>query len=187
TSDEERELERNRERLQKLKEKRKAEEAAKKKAEEEAARRAAEEEKARQEAAARAAHARRIEEEATEKRRWIAAAAAARNCRGPSPGKASTSARRVEVELPWVVRKGKGQQRTEASSGDLDDGDDGGDDDDDNKEERAPCERCQLKKIPCLEQVGKRNTVICKPCEEGRRAKQRMDGRNGEPDGSGPR
>ncbi|KAJ3858132.1 hypothetical protein EV359DRAFT_88205, partial [Lentinula novae-zelandiae] len=137
----------------KLKERRKAKEEARKKVEEAAAKQAAEEEKARQEAATRAALARKIEEEAAEKRRQIAAVAAARNRRGPSPGEASTSARRAEVEIPWVVRKGKGRQRTEASGGDPDDGGDSGDDDNDDEEERAPCERCHLKKIPCLEQV----------------------------------
>ncbi|KAJ3846994.1 hypothetical protein EV368DRAFT_88250 [Lentinula lateritia] len=64
----EKQLERNQERLQKLKEKRKAEEAAKKKAEE-AARWAAEEEKKKREAAAQAVQARKLEEEAVEKRR----------------------------------------------------------------------------------------------------------------------
>ncbi|KAJ3897518.1 hypothetical protein F5879DRAFT_995912 [Lentinula edodes] len=106
----------------------------------------------RQEAAERAANARKLEEEAAEKRRRMAAAAAARNHWGPSPGAASTSARRVEVEVPRVVKKGKGKQRMEVSSGDPDDGGDGEDDDDEDDEERTPCERCQQKKIPCLEQ-----------------------------------
>ncbi|KAJ3870851.1 hypothetical protein F5051DRAFT_447043 [Lentinula edodes] len=132
----------------------------------EEAKRKAEEEK--QKAAERAANARKLEEEAAEKRRRIAAAAAARNRRGPSPGEASTSARRVEVEIPRVVRKAKGKQRMEASGGDPDDGGDGGDDDDEDDEERAPCEWCQQKKIPCLEQVGKRSTVICKPCHDAK-------------------
>ncbi|KAJ3913161.1 hypothetical protein F5877DRAFT_84069 [Lentinula edodes] len=130
--------------------------------------RGTEEEKQKQKAAERAANARKLEEEAAEKRRRIAAAAAARNRRGPSPGEASTSARRVEVEVPRVVRKAKGKQRMEASGGDPDDGGDGGDDDDEDDDERAPCERCQQKKIPCLEQVGKRSTVICKPCHDAK-------------------
>ncbi|KAJ3874512.1 hypothetical protein F5051DRAFT_443273 [Lentinula edodes] len=159
-SDEERELELQLERTRERNRKRKEE---KKKAEEEAKRKA-EEEKQRQ----KAANARKLEEEAAEKRRRIAAAAAARNRRGPSPGEASTSARRVEVEIPRVVKKGKGKQRVEASGGDPDDGGDGGDDDDEDDKERAPCERCQQKKIPCLEQVGKRSTVICKPCHDAK-------------------
>ncbi|KAJ3914647.1 hypothetical protein F5877DRAFT_82591 [Lentinula edodes] len=147
-SDKERELELQLERTRERNRRRKEE---KKKAEEEAQRKA-EEERARQEAADRAANARRVEEEAAEKRRRMAAAAAARNRRGPSPGEATTSARRVEVEIPRVVKKGKAPQRNEASGGDLDDGDDGENDDEDD-EERAPCERCNSKKIPCLEQV----------------------------------
>ncbi|KAJ3877422.1 hypothetical protein F5051DRAFT_440632 [Lentinula edodes] len=43
-----------------------------------------------------------------------------------------------------MVKKGKGKQRMEAS---------GRDDDEEDDKERAPCERCQQKKIPCLEQV----------------------------------
>ncbi|KAJ3858578.1 hypothetical protein EV359DRAFT_87519 [Lentinula novae-zelandiae] len=96
---------------------------------EEAARQAAEEEKQREEAAARPV---------------AAAAAAVRSRQGPSPSEATTSAPRVEVEIP----------RNEASGGDPDDGGNGGDDEEDDVEdERAPCERCYNKKIPCLEQV----------------------------------
>ncbi|KAJ3858277.1 hypothetical protein EV359DRAFT_87977 [Lentinula novae-zelandiae] len=163
-SDKERELELQLERTREKNRKRKEE---KKKAEEEAKRKA-EEERQRQEAAVRAANARKLEEEAAEKRRRMAAAAAVRNRRGPSPGEASTSARRVEVEIPRVVKKGKGRQRIEASGGEPDDGGDSREDDDDDDEERAPCERCQLKKIPCLEQVGKWSTVICKPCHDAK-------------------
>ncbi|KAJ3872054.1 hypothetical protein F5051DRAFT_445562 [Lentinula edodes] len=162
-SDEERELELQLERTRERNRRRKEE---KKKAEEEAKQKA-EEEKERQEAANQAANARRVEEEAAEKRRRMAAAAAARNRRGPSPGEATTSARRVEVEIPRVVKKGKAPQRNETSGGDLDDGDDG-DNDDEEDEEQAPCERCYNKKIPCLEQVGKRSTVICKPCHDAK-------------------
>ncbi|KAJ3804628.1 hypothetical protein F5876DRAFT_82854 [Lentinula aff. lateritia] len=189
-SDEERELEeqlkRNWERLQKLKEKRKAEEAAKKKAEEEAARQAAEERKAREEAAAQAIQARRMEEEAAEKRRRIAASARGRQ--GPAPGEASTSRRQMEVEIPRVVRKGSGKQSVE--TGDPDDGDDGSDDgdDEDEEDEKATCERCHLKKLPCLPQEGKRHTVICKPCHDskvrcsysGRPVATRREGGSGE-------
>ncbi|KAJ3858947.1 hypothetical protein EV359DRAFT_86997 [Lentinula novae-zelandiae] len=148
-SDEERELELQLERTQEKNRRRKEE---KKKAEEEAKRKV-EEEKERQEAAARAANTRRLEEEAAEKRRWIAAAAAAaQSHRGPSPGEATTSARRVEVEIPRVIKKGKTPQRNEASGGDPDDGDDGENNDKDD-EEHARCKRCFNKKIPCLEQV----------------------------------
>ncbi|KAJ3861667.1 hypothetical protein EV359DRAFT_84095 [Lentinula novae-zelandiae] len=151
----EEQLKRDRERLQQFKEKRKAEE--------EAARRVAEEKKQREEAAARAASARKREEEAADKRRRAAAAAAAAcNCRGPSPSEATTSATRVEVEIPRLVKKPQGRSRIEASGGDPDDGDDGGDVDDD--EEWAPCERCFNKRIPCLEQavdggIGEPGTV----------------------------
>ncbi|KAJ3806155.1 hypothetical protein F5876DRAFT_69193 [Lentinula aff. lateritia] len=104
-------MERTRERMRRLKEKRKAEEEAKRKAEEE---------RKKQEAAARAAVTRQKEEEAAEKRQKIAVAAATT---GEDP--------------------------------------DDGDDDDDDEEDPAPCERCRTKKIPCLKQAGKRNTVIC--------------------------
>ncbi|KAJ3897839.1 hypothetical protein F5879DRAFT_995483 [Lentinula edodes] len=128
-SDEERELELQLEHTRERNRRRKEE---KKKAEEEAKRKA-EEERQRQEAA----DARKLEEEAAEKRRRMAAATAARNRRGPSPGEASTSARRVEVEIPRLVKKGKGKQRMEASGRDPDDG---GDDDEEDDEERAPCD-----------------------------------------------
>ncbi|KAJ3803805.1 hypothetical protein F5876DRAFT_84389 [Lentinula aff. lateritia] len=152
-SNEERELEtqmeRNRERLQRLKEKRKAEEEAKRKVEEGAARR-------------------REEEAAEERRRIAASAAAARGRQGPALGEASTSRRQVEVEIPRVVRKGSGKQSVEA--GDPDDGNDGSDDgdDEDDEDEKAPCERWHLKKIPCLQQEGKRQMVICKPCHDSK-------------------
>ncbi|KAJ3862664.1 hypothetical protein EV359DRAFT_83126 [Lentinula novae-zelandiae] len=161
-------LERTREKKRKLREKKRAEEEAKKKAEEEAVRHAAKEEKQWEEAAARAAGARKSKEEAAEKRRRMAAAAAAaQNCRGPSPGEATSSACRVEVEIPRVIRKGKGRLRPEAVSGDPDNGDDG-EDDNDNKDGRAPCERCQAKQIPCQMQAGKRSSLICKPCHDSK-------------------
>ncbi|KAJ3846408.1 hypothetical protein EV368DRAFT_89082 [Lentinula lateritia] len=106
-SDEERELELQLERTREKNRKRKEE---KKKAEEEAKR------KADEEAAVRATNARRMEEENTEKRRRIAAAAAAWNRRGPSPSEATTSACRVEVAIPRVVKKGKASQRNEVST-----------------------------------------------------------------------
>ncbi|KAJ3858296.1 hypothetical protein EV359DRAFT_87954 [Lentinula novae-zelandiae] len=167
-SDKERELEeqlrRDWEQLQRFKEKRKAEEKAKRKAEEEAARRVAEEKKQWEEVAAQAASAKKREEEAADQRRR---AAAAGTHQGPSPSEATTSVTQVEVEIPRLVKKGKGRLRNEASGGDPDDGDDGGEDDDDD-EERAPCEWCVNKRIPCLEQVGKRSTVICKPCHDAK-------------------
>ncbi|KAJ3860680.1 hypothetical protein EV359DRAFT_85082 [Lentinula novae-zelandiae] len=146
-------MECNRERMRRLKEKRRAKEEAKRKAEEVAARRAAEEEKARQEAAAWAALARKIEEEAAEKRRLTAAAEAAQN----------------QVEIPRMVRKGKGQWRTEASGGEPDDGNNGNDDDDDDDEDEwAPCQRCRSTKISCQMQAGKRSSIICKPCHDAK-------------------
>ncbi|KAJ3925600.1 MAG: hypothetical protein NXY57DRAFT_1068057 [Lentinula lateritia] len=127
--------------------KKKAEEAAKKKVEEEAARRTAAEEQQQQEAA--------------EKRRRLAAAAAARSRRGPPSSEATTSARQVEVKVPRLVKKGKAPTRNEVSGGDPDNGDDGKDDDD-KDEEKEPCEQCKAKKIPCLQQAGKRSSIILK-------------------------
>ncbi|KAJ3871422.1 hypothetical protein F5051DRAFT_507571 [Lentinula edodes] len=135
-SDEERELEeqlrRDRERLQRFKEKRKAKEEAKRKAEEEAARRVAEEKKQREEAA----RARRREEEAADQRRRAAAAAHTRWGPSPSGGRDSPGGQKGEELIP-----------------ERDDGDDGRDHDEED-EEWAPCKRCYNKRIPCLEQVG---------------------------------
>ncbi|KAJ3803529.1 hypothetical protein F5876DRAFT_85109 [Lentinula aff. lateritia] len=50
---------------------------------------------------------------------------------------------------------------------DPDDGGDGGDDDDE-EDERAPCERCRNKKLPCQMQAGKRSSIICKPCHDAK-------------------
>ncbi|KAJ3860913.1 hypothetical protein EV359DRAFT_84840 [Lentinula novae-zelandiae] len=133
--------------------KKKAEEAAKKKVEEEAARRAAAEEQQQQEAA--------------EKRRRLAAAAAAQSRRGPPSSEATTSAHQVEVKVPHLVKKGKAPTRNEVSGGDPDNGDDG-EDDDDKDEEKEPCEQCKAKKIPCLQQAGKRSSIICKPCHDSK-------------------
>ncbi|KAJ3804017.1 hypothetical protein F5876DRAFT_83920 [Lentinula aff. lateritia] len=127
------EMERDRERMRVLRERRKAEEEAKKRAEEEVARWAAEEEQQKQEAAARAVSTRRKEEEAAEKRRRIAAVAVTDRGRGS-------------------LNDQEGNRQTEYR--DPDDGD--GEDDDEDDEERAPCERCRMKKIPCLQQEGKR-------------------------------
>ncbi|GAW07620.1 hypothetical protein LENED_009627 [Lentinula edodes] len=43
-----------------------------------------------------------------------------------------------------------------------------GDDDDDDEEDRAPCERCKTKKLPCQMQAGKRSSIICKPCHDAK-------------------
>ncbi|KAJ3803686.1 hypothetical protein F5876DRAFT_84695 [Lentinula aff. lateritia] len=140
-----------------------------------------------EEAAAQAIQARRLEEEAAEKRRRVAAAAA-RGCQGPAPSDATTSQRRMEVEIPRLIKKGSSKQGAEA--GDPDDGDDGSDggDDEDDEDEKAPCVWCQLKKLPCLPQEGKRYTVICKPCHDskvwcsysGRPVVTKRDGGSGE-------
>ncbi|KAJ3924597.1 MAG: hypothetical protein NXY57DRAFT_969498 [Lentinula lateritia] len=50
---------------------------------------------------------------------------------------------------------------------DPDDGGDG-DDDEDDEGERAPCEQCRSKKIPCQMQAGKRSSIICKPCHDAK-------------------
>ncbi|KAJ3911666.1 hypothetical protein F5877DRAFT_85672 [Lentinula edodes] len=151
---------------------RKAAEAAKKKAAEEAAARKAEEErrkkeiaakrKAAQEAQDRASRAQQQDAELVERRRLLAAAATARSQRGTSPSEMSVSPRRPVVE----IRREKGQGRARIPArplgGDPDDGDD------DDEEEREPCERCKAKKIPCLQQAGKRSSVICKPCHDSK-------------------
>ncbi|KAJ3854247.1 hypothetical protein EV368DRAFT_80764 [Lentinula lateritia] len=134
------EMERAQEWMRKLKERRRAKEEARKRAEEEAARRAAEE-REREEAAAWAADARKKEEEAAERRKVAMAAAASHNCMGPSPSEVSTSTRRVEVEIPRVINKGRGKQRAEVTGRDPDDSNDGRDGDDNNDkedEEKAP-------------------------------------------------
>ncbi|KAJ3858151.1 hypothetical protein EV359DRAFT_88177 [Lentinula novae-zelandiae] len=159
----------------------KAAEAAKKKAAEEAAARKAEEERRRKEVAAwasaakrkaaqeaqdRASRAQQQDAEVAEQRRLLAEAATARSQRGTSPSEMSVSPRRPVVE----IRREKGKRREEVPAqpvgGDPDDGDDG--DNDDDEEEREPCERCKAKKIPCLQQAGKRSSVICKPCHDSK-------------------
>ncbi|KAJ3872361.1 hypothetical protein F5051DRAFT_445254 [Lentinula edodes] len=157
---------------------RKAAEAAKKKAAEEAAARKAEEErrkkevaakrKAAQEARDRASRAQQQDAELIERRRLLAEAATARSQRGTSPSEMLVSPRRPIVEIRR--EKGKGRARIPARpvGGDPDDGDNGNDDDDDDEEEREPCERCKANKIPCLQQAGKRSSVICKPCHDSK-------------------
>ncbi|KAJ3898459.1 hypothetical protein F5879DRAFT_994782 [Lentinula edodes] len=138
------------ERVHKMKA-RKAAAAAKKKAEQEAAKKAAEEARRQKEAAAK---------ELEECRRVMAEAATARSRRGSLPGGSL-----VVVEIR--KEKGKGKAKAQPVGGDPDDGGDGEDDDDD-EEDRAPCERCRSKKIPCQMQAGKRSSVICKPCHDAK-------------------
>ncbi|KAJ3911386.1 hypothetical protein F5877DRAFT_86032 [Lentinula edodes] len=162
---------------------RKAAEAAKKKAAEEAAaRKAAEEAEKKKRAAAQAAAARRQaaqgardravrareqEDELVERRRKLAEAATARSQGGNSTGDVSASPRRPIVEVSRLKSKGKGKAKVQPVGEDPDDGDDG-DDDDDDEEDREPCERCRSKKIPCLQQAGKRSSIICKPCHDSK-------------------
>ncbi|KAJ3911310.1 hypothetical protein F5877DRAFT_86161 [Lentinula edodes] len=134
---------------------RKAAAAARRKAEEEAAKKAAEEAQRKKEVAAR---------ELEERRRVMAEAAAARSRRGSSPGGSSISPRRPVVEVR--KDKGKGKAKAQPVGGDPDDGDDGDDDDDDD--DRTPCERCRSKRIPCLQQAGKRSSTTCKPCHDAK-------------------
>ncbi|KAJ3897906.1 hypothetical protein F5879DRAFT_995403 [Lentinula edodes] len=79
---------------------------------------------------------------------------------------ATTSTRRVEVEVPRLVKKGKALPRNEVSRGDPDDSKDGKDSDEDD-EEKEPCEQCQAKRIPCLQQAGKRSSIISTNSEGG--------------------
>ncbi|KAJ3870965.1 hypothetical protein F5051DRAFT_446857 [Lentinula edodes] len=132
---------------------RKAAEAAKKKAAEEAAARKAEEERRKKEIA--------VKRKAAQEARDRDKVATARSQRGTSPSEMSVSPRRPVVEIRR--EKGKGRARIPARplGGDPDDGDD-------NEEEREPCERCKAKKIPCLQQAGKRSSVICKPCHDSK-------------------
>ncbi|KAJ4491850.1 hypothetical protein C8R41DRAFT_920216 [Lentinula lateritia] len=119
---------------------RKAAAAAKKRAEEEAAKKAAEEVHRQKEIAAW---------DLEEWRRKMAEAATTCSRWGSSPGETSVSPRRPVVEIR--KEKGKGKAKAQPVGGDPNDGNNG--EDDDNDEEQAPCEQCQLKKIPCLEQA----------------------------------
>ncbi|KAJ3884467.1 hypothetical protein GG344DRAFT_83979 [Lentinula edodes] len=147
---------------------RKAAAAAKKATEEKAAKAAAARERAAQEAREWALRARQQEEEILERRRLLAEAATARSQRGTSPSEMSASPRRLVVEI-WrkLANKGKGKAKAQPVGGDPDDGDDR-DDDDDNEDDRAPCERCKNKKLPCQMQAGKRSSIICKPCHDAK-------------------
>ncbi|KAJ3883983.1 hypothetical protein GG344DRAFT_84807, partial [Lentinula edodes] len=113
----------------------------------------------------RAHRAQQQEEEVAERRRLLAAAATARSQRGTSPSEASVSPRRPVVEIS-KKSKGKGKAKAQPVDEDPDDGDD----DDDEKE---PCERCRTKKISCQMQVGKRISIICKPCHDAKEGRTR--------------
>ncbi|KAJ3912422.1 hypothetical protein F5877DRAFT_84829 [Lentinula edodes] len=147
------------------------------KAEEETAARSAEEERKKKEAAARASAARRkaVQEardratraqqqnvEVVERRRLLVEAATARSQWGTLPSEMSVSPWRPVVEIRREKGKGREKVPVQPVGGDLDNGDD------DNDEEREPCERCKAKKIPCLQQAGKRSSVICKPCHDSK-------------------
>ncbi|KAJ3858666.1 hypothetical protein EV359DRAFT_87394 [Lentinula novae-zelandiae] len=134
--DEEEILRRAQEKVRRMKEKKAAAAAAaKQKAEEEAARKAAEEDMAQ--TAAR-----------EERRKRMAEVATARSRRGSSLGEGSGSPRRPVVEIKKEM--GKGKARAPPADKDPDDGGDGDDD------KRAPCERCQNKKLSCQMQAGKK-------------------------------
>ncbi|KAJ3858220.1 hypothetical protein EV359DRAFT_88067 [Lentinula novae-zelandiae] len=51
-----------------------------------------------------------------------------------------------------------GLTKAQPVGGDPNDGDDGG-----NDEDRAPCEWCKTKKLPCQMQAGKRSSIIWRP------------------------
>ncbi|GAW10287.1 hypothetical protein LENED_012536 [Lentinula edodes] len=126
--------------------------AAKKAAEEKAARAAAARERAAQEVQEQALWARQQEEEVVERRRLLAEVATARSQRGTLPSEMSVSPRRPVVEIRREKGKGKAKVPAQPVGGDPDDGD----------EEKEPCERCRAKKIPCLQQAGKRSSMILK-------------------------
>ncbi|KAJ3870479.1 hypothetical protein F5051DRAFT_447639 [Lentinula edodes] len=143
---------------------RKAAAAAKKAAEEKAARAAAARKRAAQEAREQANRARQQEAEVLERRRLLAEVATARSQRGTSPSEMSASPRRPVVEIRRkTASKEKGKAKAQPIGNDPNDGDNADDD-----EEREPCEQCKAKKIPCLEQAGKRSSVICKPCHDSK-------------------
>ncbi|KAJ3911358.1 hypothetical protein F5877DRAFT_86090 [Lentinula edodes] len=91
-------------------------------------------------------------EEVVERRRLLAEVATARSQRGTLPSEMSVSPRRPVVEIRREKGKGRAKVPAQPVGGDPDDGD----------EEKKPCERCRAKKIPCLQQAGKRSSVILK-------------------------
>ncbi|KAJ3861979.1 hypothetical protein EV359DRAFT_83790 [Lentinula novae-zelandiae] len=134
----------------------KVEEARKRAEEEAAARRAAEEaERQRRAAAAR----RQVAQEACDRAIW----GKSRRTRLSSGGEDWRRRRPPGVRGTPPLSKGKGKASAQPIGDDPDDGDDNDDD-----KEREPCERCKVKKIPCLEQAGKRSSVICKPCHDSK-------------------
>ncbi|KAJ3911255.1 hypothetical protein F5877DRAFT_86240 [Lentinula edodes] len=76
----------------------------------------------------------------------------------------SVSPWRPVVEIRREKGKGRAGILARPVGGDPDDSDN----DDDDEEEREPCGRCKAKKIPCLQQAGKRSSVICKPCHDSK-------------------
>ncbi|KAJ3884777.1 hypothetical protein GG344DRAFT_83518 [Lentinula edodes] len=146
--------------------------------EEAAAKKAAEEEEWRKQAAATgcqaaqdardwAAWAQQQEAEVMERRRLLSRAATARSQWGASPSEMLVSPQRLVVEIRKEKGKGRAKVQAQPVGGDPDDGDDGNDDND-NEEDRAPCEWCKNKKLPCQMQAGKRSSVICKPCHDAK-------------------
>ncbi|KAJ3845701.1 hypothetical protein EV368DRAFT_90246 [Lentinula lateritia] len=152
--DEDEILRRAQERVRKVKE-RKAAAAAKRLAEEEAVRKAVEEARQWKE---------KTERDLEERGRRLAEAPTSRSRRDSSLGETSVSPRRPVVEIR--KKKGKGKAKAQTIGEDPDDGDDGDEDDDDD--EHTPCERCRSKRIPCLQQAGKRSSTICKPCHDAK-------------------
>ncbi|KAJ3872675.1 hypothetical protein F5051DRAFT_444973 [Lentinula edodes] len=151
-------------RVERVKARKAAEVAKKKAAEEAAARKVAEEAEKKERAAAQVAAARRqAAQDARDRAIWA---------REQEDGIVERRVRQSEVKggtpRGMFLRKAKAQPVGE----DPDDGDDGDDGDDDN-EDQEPCEQCRSKKIPCLQQAGKRSSVICKPCHD---SKDGLDG-----------
>ncbi|KAJ3897691.1 hypothetical protein F5879DRAFT_995662 [Lentinula edodes] len=167
-------------RVERVKARKAAEEAAARKVTEEAEkkRKAAQAAAARRQAARdardQAVLARGQEDKIVEWRRKLAEAMTARSQGGTSTGEVSASPRRLVVEMSRLKNKGKGKAKAQDIDEDPDDSNDGNDDDDD-EEDREPCERCRLKKIPCLKQAGKRSSVICKPCHDSKLLRRQED------------
>ncbi|KAJ3898847.1 hypothetical protein F5879DRAFT_994356 [Lentinula edodes] len=82
-----------------------------------------------------------------------------RGCNGQEPTGHFTQ-RNVSISSK-AGRKGKGKAKMPAQPV-------GGNPDDGDKEDRAPCERCKNKKLPCQMQAGKRSSIICKSCHDAK-------------------
>ncbi|KAJ3924247.1 MAG: hypothetical protein NXY57DRAFT_1045090 [Lentinula lateritia] len=154
----------------------KAEEAWKKAAEEAERQKrvAAARRQAAQDARDRAIRAQEQENKVIEQRRRLVEAVTTRSRRDTFTGETSVSLRRPIVEIARVKSKGKGKASAQVRLSFLSMNfltnlflpvGDGPDDDDD--EDREPCEQCKVK-IPCLEQAGKRSSVILKCSYSGR-------------------